>query len=91
MEIKGYKIIITGRVQGVWFRKYTKEKAESLKLKGFVQNMPDGTVYTEAEGSVHNLELFINWLYTGSPLSHVTEVIAEPSPIQGFLSFEIRS
>ena len=43
-------IHITGRVQGVNFRTYTKEKAEELGILGFVRNETDGSVYLEAEG-----------------------------------------
>ena len=38
MELLHYKILVKGKVQGVWFRKYTKEKAEVLGLKGYVKN-----------------------------------------------------
>jgi acylphosphatase len=67
-----YKIKVTGKVQGVWFRKYTYHKATELELFGFVQNEPDGSVYIEAESmSTDKLEIFVKWLYTGSPLSKV--------------------
>jgi acylphosphatase len=43
-------LYISGKVQGVFYRKSTKEIADKLGVKGFVQNMPDGSVYAEAEG-----------------------------------------
>ncbi len=73
-----YNIKVTGKVQGVWFRKYTMEKALALGLKGFVKNEPDGSVYIEAESHQSDiLDLFTNWLYEGSPLSKVEKVIID--------------
>ncbi len=70
-----YNITVTGKVQGVWFRKYTHQKARELKLFGFVKNQSDGSVYIEAVGDKKTLYDFIDWLKTeGSPLSQVTEV-----------------
>ena len=48
-----YKILVKGRVQGVWFRKYTKDKADSLNLSGFARNELDGSVYIEVEVDYH--------------------------------------
>ncbi len=85
-----YNIKVTGRVQGVWFRKYTQEAARSYGVKGFVENSHDGSVYTEAEGSAAQLDLFLKWLRQGSPMSKVEKVIHENGPVDGFASFEIR-
>jgi acylphosphatase len=87
MELKAYKITVKGRVQGVWFRKYTKDKADSLLLKGFVMNKPNGDVYIEVEGDNLVLKEFINWLYIGSPLCEVSDVIIEESAIKKFNKF----
>ncbi len=54
-EIKRYKAVITGRVQGVGLRVFTKENAEKLNLTGWVKNMPDGTVDLEMQGSTEKL------------------------------------
>lgn len=54
-EIKRYKAVITGRVQGVGLRVFTKENAEKLDLTGWVKNMPDGTVELEMQGSAEKL------------------------------------
>lgn len=84
-----YRITVIGRVQGVWFRKYTKDQADLLKIMGFVQNKQDGCVYIEAEGDKQNLEEFIDWLYQGSPMSKVKEVIWERGESKSFNKFEI--
>lgn len=85
-----YKIWVKGRVQGVWFRKYTKEAAESFGIMGYVENSDDGSVYLEAEGKEQDLERLLNWLRDGSPLSHVEDVSYEEGELTGFSAFEIR-
>ena len=85
-----YNIKVTGRVQGVWFRKYTQEAARSYGVNGFVENSSDGSVHVEAEGSTAQLDLFLKWLNKGSPMSRVDRVIHQEGPIVGFSSFEIR-
>ncbi|MGA9271328.1 MAG: acylphosphatase [Lutimonas sp.] len=85
-----YKIKVIGRVQGVWFRKYTREAALSFGVKGFVQNSDDGSVYVEAEGSSDELRRFLEWLNRGSPMSRVEKVIHSEGQHVGFSSFEIR-
>jgi len=88
---KRYQIKVTGKVQGVWFRKYTKDKADELGLKGFVKNLPDGSVYTEVEGiDEKSIREFLEWLHTGSPLSRVdtVKIVSEDKPA-GFTGFDI--
>jgi len=91
MKKTNYTIIVTGKVQGVWFRKYTKEKADKLGIKGFVQNELEGTVFISAEGTEKVLEKFIKWLHIGSPLARVREVTYNNCiDFQGHTEFEIR-
>ena len=86
---KGIKAKVIGKVQGVWFRKYTKQKADELGLKGFVRNEPDGSVYVEAEGDLYALRIFREWLYIGSPQSIVENVEIEEMPYKGYEDFRI--
>ena len=91
MACKHLNIKITGKVQGVWFRKYTKDQADALQLNGTVQNMPDGSVYVEVESTNEaKLNEFTQWLHQGSPLSKVEKVeILEEKPCQNFDGFMI--
>ena len=84
-----YCITIRGKVQGVFFRKFTQDKAMELGILGFVKNMPDGSVYCEAEGDEKKLQLFLDWCGIGSPQSHVAEVNVETKPASGFPDFRI--
>jgi len=85
-----YCITIKGRVQGVYFRKHTAERAVELGITGFVQNLPDGSVYCEAEGSFDNLQHFLDWCGIGSPMSDVKSVDVEMKEKTGFKVFEVR-
>jgi acylphosphatase len=90
MEKLHYKITVKGRVQGVWFRKYTKMKADELEIQGFVKNLPNGDVFIEAEGTMLQLNAFIKWLHKGSPHSKVYVVETQTGELQDHQYFEIR-
>ena len=67
---------IKGKVQKVFFRKYTAAKAAELSIKGWVMNTTVGTVVGEAEGSVSAMARFKTWLRTkGSPKSRIDEAV----------------
>ncbi len=86
------QITVIGKVQGVWFRKFTFEKANKLGLYGYVTNQNDGSVFIEVTGEKQELDMFIHWLqYEGSPLSKVTDVkILKLNTKKQFNSFEIK-
>ena len=91
MKLLLYQIKVIGKVQGVWFRKHTCDKANRLEIKGFVRNEKDGSLYIEAEGYCEQLEEFIKWFYVGSPLSKVNGVKYVLGEFKNYGSFEIRS
>lgn len=88
--IKHYNIKVSGRVQGVGFRYYTKMKAQELKIKGFVQNKADRSVYIEAEGEEENLIEFFRWCEHGPDSAHVNIMHHSESPLLHFIDFIIR-
>jgi acylphosphatase len=65
--------IVRGRVQGVGFRFFTQKRANELKLKGWVRNLPDGTVEVWAQGAPLALEQFMHSLEVGPVGSWVEE------------------
>jgi acylphosphatase len=84
-----YKILVKGRVQGVFFRASTQEKAEALHLSGFVQNEPNGDVYIEAQGQ--QVDELIDWIKAGGPKSaRVDEAIISEGEGQMFIGFKIK-
>lgn len=85
-----FKVKIIGKVQGVWFRKHTLEKAIALDIHGFVQNEDDGSVFAEIEGTVNQVEKMCAWFHIGAPLSEVIEVIIEQQEVVGYKTFKIK-
>ena len=75
--MKHLNITVKGRVQGVWFRARTKEKAEQFGICGFVKNLINGDVYIEAEGAAEPIAEFLKWCKVGPALAHVEEIIKE--------------
>ena len=66
------KAKVYGKVQGVWFRKYTLDCANRFGIVGTVKNLRDGTVLVYAMGK--NLEKFIKYLNSGPPNSDVNKI-----------------
>ncbi|HUN03279.1 MAG TPA: acylphosphatase [Niabella sp.] len=83
------QIIVTGKVQGVFFRQSAKTTARSLGITGYVKNMPDGSVFIIATGTEIQLSKLIEWCHQGPVRAEVSFVEAANLPIQKFLKFSI--
>lgn len=84
-------VIIEGRVQGVFFRQNTLERARGLRLTGWVRNRYDGTVEVVAEGKEEAVRRLVAWCHKGPRSAMVTDVKVNWEPYQGeFDRFEIR-
>ncbi|MBP7512925.1 MAG: acylphosphatase [Flavobacteriales bacterium] len=81
---------ITGKVQGVWYRKSAEEEALRLGVTGFAMNLPDGSVRIEAEGLREALGRFVAWCRTGPPRAVVENVAVMDGPLVGYPDFETR-
>lgn len=68
------QIRVSGRVQGVFFRKSTQQKALELGIKGWVKNEPDGSVLVEIEGIPSSIMEMEKWLKQGPPAAKVTSI-----------------
>lgn len=90
MELKHFKIIVSGKVQGVFYRACAKEKADEWNIKGFVRNEPNGDVYIEAEAEEDVLYKFIKWCNMGPARAKVDRIEAIPGELFGFTSFDIK-
>lgn len=91
MSDKRVHAIVHGLVQGVFFREYTRRKAEELGLDGWVRNLPDQTVETVFQGETDKVNVMMQWLFIGSPQSAVSEVdIQEEEPRAASPGFIIR-
>jgi acylphosphatase len=82
---------VHGRVQGVWYRASTAERARALGVKGQARNLDDGSVEVLVVGTPAAVDSLIGWLWEGPPLARVTGVVVEeidtdlvPSPAGDF-------
>jgi acylphosphatase len=81
MAVKRLSITVAGRVQGVGFRYFARDLAESLGLSGWVRNNIDRSVECEAQGEGKDLQEFMEKLREGPPLSRVKEVVMNEIPV----------
>ncbi|MBN2179193.1 MAG: acylphosphatase [Deltaproteobacteria bacterium] len=87
---KRVHLIISGRVQGVFFRAETQNQALRLQLKGWVRNMSDGRVEIVIEGDEGNVQRMIAWCHKGPRLARVEKVDYHEELFQdSFNKFEI--
>ena len=86
---KSVSILVSGKVQGVFYRASTKEVADQLGVKGFVRNEPNGDVYIEAVTSEETLNQFITWCKRGPARAVVAEVHIKEIGLQNFSDFRI--
>ena len=85
-----YEIIVHGRVQGVGFRAAASRKARSLDLKGYVENLPDGTVRAVVNGNLKQCNLFTQWCREGSGYSWVEKLELKEMKAENTQAFYIR-
>ncbi|MEK6973532.1 MAG: acylphosphatase [archaeon] len=91
LNIKRVHIIVSGRVQGVFFRAFAKQAADSLGLKGFVRNLQNGSVEAIAQGAEEKLNEFLKQLKKGPQASMVDSVTFEfENADKEFKDFAIR-
>jgi acylphosphatase len=76
-ETCGKRFLVSGRVQGVFFRASAAREAERIGLSGSAKNLSDGRVEVLAVGMKENIASLERWLAGGSPMAKVTEVVAE--------------
>lgn len=79
---KSVRAVISGRVQGVWFRGWTEREAQKLGLSGWVRNCPDGTVEALFSGDAVDVDAMIAACWSGPPAARVisVEVSADEAP-----------
>jgi acylphosphatase len=89
--VKKVDLVVTGRVQGVFYRYFAKKEANKLNIKGWCRNEKDGSVHIVAGGQEENIDKFIEWAKQGSPLAKVENVEVNENIIENIEGdFEIR-
>lgn len=85
------RLVVHGRVQGVWFRDGTRREAERLGVDGWVRNRPDGAVEAWLQGEDEAVGALEAWCAGGPPRAEVSRVDAEDvAPDPGLVGFDIR-
>ena len=82
--------VISGRVQGVWFRASTKEQAESHGVMGWVRNCDNGSVEAVVCGEESQVHAMEQWLHQGPRAAKVISIAIEEHPLENFSDFSIR-
>ncbi len=85
-----YRIQVTGMVQGVGFRWSAAREAWRRDITGYVKNLPDGSVYIEAEGTREDLAGFAAWCRKGPGVGFVDSAKVTEHPPEGYREFRIR-
>jgi acylphosphatase len=83
------RVVVTGRVQGVWFRESCRQRAREESVGGFVRNRVDGAVEAEFEGRPAAVERMVAWCHDGPPRARVDAVDAQPVPVVGDPRFRV--
>ena len=84
------RLMIEGRVQGVWFRDSTRRQAIGLGVCGWAKNRPDGAVEVLAEGPEERVKKLVTWCLKGPPAARVAQVRETQEEWKGeFTSFDI--
>lgn len=83
------RIRVTGRVQGVWYRKSASEEALRSDLAGTVKNLPDGSVLIHVQGPADQVDQFLHWCRKGPPKAEVANVDTEELPLVEYNGFSI--
>lgn len=85
-----YRVLISGRVQGVFFRDTCRRLAEQHGVSGWVRNLPDGTVEAVFEGLADDVRRLVDWAHRGPRSAVVEDVRVAAEPPEGLRGFQIR-
>ncbi|WP_030435317.1 acylphosphatase [Actinoplanes subtropicus] len=84
------RVLISGVVQGVFFRDTCRRVAGQQGVAGWVRNLPDGRVEAVFEGAPESVERLVEWSRRGPAEASVTGVDAREEPVEGLSGFQIR-
>ena len=87
--VKHLTFIVSGKVQGVFYRASARDVAKSLGLTGSVWNLPDGNVQIEVEGEQEVINKFYSWCLEGPPRAVVNRIEVQEGIMKGYSEFTI--
>ena len=85
-----YRLLISGRVQGVFFRDTCRRVAQQHGVSGWVRNLPDGSVEAVFEGPDEDVRRLVEWSRQGPRTAVVEDVRVQPEPPEGISGFQVR-
>jgi acylphosphatase len=83
-------VVVTGRVQGVFFRASLRDEARDRDVSGWVSNEPDGSVAAHLEGSPDAVRALVEWCRHGPSGADVDQIVATEAPATGLSGFSVR-
>jgi len=87
--MKTVHLLISGKVQGVFFRESAKELAEEINIGGWIKNRNDEKVEALITGDENDVNDFISWCHSGPSKAEVSEVIVSQQPETSFEKFKV--
>jgi len=85
-----YRVLVSGRVQGVFFRDACRRLALEHGVVGWVRNLPDGRVEAVFEGRAKDVERLVEWARHGPRLAVVEDIAVQPEQPEGLIAFQIK-
>ena len=85
-----YRVLLRGRVQGVFFRDSCQRMAREHGVSGWVRNLPDGRVEAVFEGRAEDVHRLVDWARRGPPHAVVTDVALQAEQPEGLSTFLVR-
>ncbi len=90
MLVVRYRVLISGRVQGVFFRDTCRRMAEESGVTGWVRNLPDGRVEAVFEGPADEVRALVDWARNGPRWAAVDDVAVQSEPPEGLAAFLVK-
>ena len=90
MLVVRYRVLVSGRVQGVMFRDTCRRLAQESGVAGWVRNLPDGRVEAVFEGPAEEVRRLVDWARTGPRWAVVDDVAVQSEPPEGLAAFLVR-
>jgi acylphosphatase len=87
VEVVRRRVLVSGRVQGVFYRASAEREAARLGVGGFARNLPDGRVELQVEGSADAVDALIAWARVGPPRARVDTIAVEDEEPRGERTF----
>ncbi len=88
-DVIARRVVVHGRVQGVFFRDSCRQEAERSRVAGWVRNEPDGTVGAMFEGPTQAVDAMVSWCHQGPPYARVERVEVTETGPTGSIGFDV--